>query len=407
MIIVNRITDKKRIEKLKPPILIYGRRKTGKTFFAKEFFSNAYYFFVRRNRSIYFENRNESITYRELTRIIEEFKEKTIIVDEFHRLPDEFLDWLHIKSPKNLVLVTSTLHLVKNLLEKNSPILGLFLEFRMDLIDERDILLNLKEKIKDYKKLIEFSTYLREPMLLKWFGIDLASILKNLKLVIPSLVGEIFAEEEKELSERYEGIIRALSSGKTTLSEITSSLYSNKLIPKQDVSAVKPYLNTLLEIGLVKRIPEYFGKRYYYFVSSPVIDLYYYLDEKYNFSERDLEEKYITEKIPMHVEDFIRELLGKIFGMRTFIINKPNMEVEIALARFKKLKIVGEVKWKKKVSKSEIKKIEEKLEKFKGCRKILVVPSEDAVEKEPEGVEVWDVGKILKEIKNLYNFRLY
>jgi len=50
MIIVNRITDKKRIEKLKPPILIYGRRKTGKTFFAKEFFSDAYYFFVRRNR---------------------------------------------------------------------------------------------------------------------------------------------------------------------------------------------------------------------------------------------------------------------------------------------------------------------------------------------------------------------
>lgn len=305
------------------------------------------------------------------------------------------------------MLVTSTLHLVKNLLEKSSPILGLFLEFRMDLVDERDILLNLKEKIKDYKKLIEFSTYLREPMLLKWFGIDLASILKNLKLVIPSLVGEIFAEEEKELSERYEGIIRALSSGKTTLSAITSSLYSNKLIPKQDVSAVKPYLNTLLEIGLVKRIPEYFGKRYYYFISSPVIDMYYYLDEKYNFSERDLDEKYITEKIPMHVEDFIRELLGKIFGMRTFIINKPNMEVEIALARFKKLKIVGEVKWKRRVSKAEIKEIEEKLEKFKGCRKILVVPSEDAVEKEPKGIEVWDTGKILKEIKNLYNFRLY
>lgn len=317
------------------------------------------------------------------------------------------MDWLHIKSPKKLVLVTSTLHLVKNLLEKSSPILGLFLEFRMDLVDERDILLNLKEKIKDYKKLIEFSTYLREPMLLKWFGIDLASILKNLKLVIPSLVGEIFAEEEKELSERYEGIIRALSSGKTTLSAITSSLYSNKLIPKQDVSAVKPYLNTLLEIGLVKRIPEYFGKRYYYFISSPVIDMYYYLDEKYNFSERDLDEKYITEKIPMHVEDFIRELLGKIFGMRTFIINKPNMEVEIALARFKKLKIVGEVKWKRRVSKAEIKEIEEKLEKFKGCRKILVVPSEDAVEKEPKGIEVWDTGKILKEIKNLYNFRLY
>jgi len=318
-------------------------------------------------------------------------------------LPEEFLDWLHIKSPKNLVLVTSTLHLAKKLLEKSSPILGLFLEYRMDLIDERDILLNLKGKIKDYKKLIEFSTYLREPMLLKWFGISLTSMLKNLKLVIPSLVGEIFAEEGKELSTRYEGIIRALSSGKTTLSEITSSLYYNKLIPKQDVSSVKPYLNTLLEIGLVKRIPKYFGKRYYYYVSSPVIDLYYYLDEKYNFSERELNEKYIIEKIPMHVEDFIRELLGKIFGMRVFLINKPDMEVEIVLTRFKKLRIVGEVKWKKRVSKAEIKKIEEKLEKFKECRKILVVPSKDVVEKEPEEIEVWDVGKILKEMNKLKN----
>jgi len=399
MVIVNRTTDKKRIEKLKPPILVYGRRKTGKTFFVKDFFDDAYYFFVRRNRSIYFENRNESITYKELIRIIDEFKEKTIIVDEFHRLPEEFLDWLHIKSPKNLVLVTSTLHLAKNLLEKSSPILGLFLEFRMDLIDERDILLNLKEKIRDYKRLIEFSTYLREPMLLKWFGISLTSMLKNLKLVIPSLVGEIFAEEEKELSTRYEGIIRALSSGKTTLSEITSTLYSNKLIPKQDVSSVKPYLNTLLEIGLVKRIPEYFGKRYYYFVSSPVVDLYYYLDEKYNFSERDLEEKYIIEKIPMHAEDFLRELLGKIFGMRVFLINKPNLEVDIALVGFQKLKIVGEVKWKKRVGRAEMKEIEEKLGKFKGCRKILIVPSEKALEKELKGIEVWDVERIMEELE--------
>jgi len=37
MIIVNRITDKKRIEKLKPPILIYGRGKTGKTFLRRNF----------------------------------------------------------------------------------------------------------------------------------------------------------------------------------------------------------------------------------------------------------------------------------------------------------------------------------------------------------------------------------
>ena len=236
MIIVNRFEDKKKISKLKLPLFVYGRRKTGKTFFIKNAFKKAYYFFVRRDRSIYFENRNEIINYNELIRIIDEVRNKDIIIDEFHRLPEEFLDYLHAKSPENLLLITSTLHLAKNLLGKRSPILGLFLEYRMDLIDERDILLNLKELIKDGKRLIEFSTYLREPILLRWFGMNLFDILRNLKLVVPSLVGEIFNEEEKELSTRYEGILRALGSGKRTLSEIVSSLYAYKLIDKQDIS---------------------------------------------------------------------------------------------------------------------------------------------------------------------------
>ncbi len=60
-----------------------------------------------------------------------------VIIDEFHRLPNDFLDLLHIRSPNNIVLITSTLHLAKNLLGGKSPILDLFLEFRMDLIDER------------------------------------------------------------------------------------------------------------------------------------------------------------------------------------------------------------------------------------------------------------------------------
>ncbi len=400
MIIVNRFEDKKKISKLKLPLFVYGRRKTGKTFFIKNTFKKAYYFFVRRDRSIYFENRNEIINYNELIRIIDEVRNKDIIIDEFHRLPEEFLDYLHVKSPENLLLITSTLYLAKNLLGKRSPILGLFLEYRMDLIDERDILLNLKELIKDGKRLIEFSTYLREPILLRWFGMNLFDILRNLKLVVPSLVGEIFNEEEKELSARYEGILRALGSGKRTLSEIVSSLYAYKLIDKQDISSIKPYMKTLIEMNLVKRIPDYFRKKYYYFISSPVIDLFYYLDEKYNFSETELDKKYITELVPKHVEWFFRDLLSKIFNMRNFILNRPEMEIDIALADFKKLKVVAEVKWKKIVNKNEIKNIEEKLGKFKNCRKILIVPDENVLDRKPEGVEIWDVKRVLKEIEN-------
>ncbi len=40
-----------------------------------------------------------------------------------------------------------------------------------------------------------------------------------------------------------------------------------------------------------------------------MIDLYY-SDEKYNFSEVDLSRKYFSEKIPLHVEMFFRDLFS-------------------------------------------------------------------------------------------------
>lgn len=60
----------------------------------------------------------------------------------------------------------------------------------------------------------------------------------------------------------------------------------------------------------------------------------------------------------------------------------------------------AEVKWKRNVSRSEIKRIEEKLRKSKKCREILIVQTYNALEKEPEGIEIWDVERVLKEVKN-------
>jgi len=88
--------------------------------------------------------------------------------------------------------------------------------------------------------------------------------------------------------------------------------------------------------------------------------------------------------------------------MRTFIINKPEMEVDIVLVEFKKLKVVAEIKWKNNVSRSEIKRAEEKLKKFKDCKKILIVPEISVVEKEPKEIEIWDVKRILEEIKRIH-----
>lgn len=404
IMIIYRFDDVKRIKKLGLPLLVYGRRKTGKTFLVKQVFSDAIYFFVRRDKTIYYEKRKENINYSELIRIIEETK-KVIIVDEFHRLPSEFLDYLHAKAPKNLILVTSTLNLARKLIAKNSPILGLFLEFRLDLITEKDILINLVKKLKklrgNEKELIETCVYLREPILIRFFNNNLWETLKALKFTIPALIGEIFSEEQKELSDRYEGILRAIALGKNNLSEITSYLYSYGLIDKQDTGAIKQYIKNLIDIGLVKRIKDYFKNRYYYFISSPIIDLYYYLDEKYNFSETELDKKYFNEKLRKHVEFFFRDLLTKILKKRPLIINKPNLEVDIALADFKKLRVVAEVKWKNKISKEEIRQIEEKLNNFNNfdCEKVLIVPDKKIIKQSLKDIKIWDVSYILKLVE--------
>ena len=122
-----------------------------------------------------------------------------------------------------------------------------------------------------------------------------------------------------------------------------------------------------------------------------MIDAYFYLDEKYNFSEEQISQKQILDVLenitPRYIEDFVRVFLAKQWSLSPKKIVSPNLEVDIALTRFKKLEIVGEVKWKKKISRKEVMHIEEKLTEF-SCRKILVVPNKKSLEFTPNNIEV-------------------
>ena len=409
MISITRYEDLKRWKMVGKWVLVYGRRKTGKSYFVKNFVKHDKYFFIGRGGKI-LEGDN-AISYDIFLReVFENLKNnKTIVIDEIQRLPEEFHDRLHASGIKgNLIAISSTLWIAKKLLGKRSPLLGLFSEFKMDIIDERDILINLAPKIKDYKTLIEVCTYLREPLLIPLWEANKESFLNSIaistKLSVPALIGEIFSEEERELSAVYEGVLKAVADGKRVSGEIAQYLYSLRLIPYQNPSFVHPYLKSLFELGLLKKIKVFGRKKYYYYNSSPVIDLFYYLDAKYGFSERDISpqqiEKISLERIPFHVEQFFRNLLSKLFGLWSEIISKPEYEIDIALTDFKKLKVIAEVKWKNRVNKKEIEKIEEVFSNF-DCRKILIVPDRKALEKEPKGIEVWDVRTILTKIKNI------
>ncbi len=387
-------------------IFVYGRRKTGKSFFVKNFVKWDRYFLIGRGREIFEDTRK--IPYDAFVEILPKLlkENKTVVIDEIQRLPDEFQDLLHASSHEgNLIAISSTLFMARKLLGAKSPLLGLFLEFKMGLIDERDILINLSKHIRDPRNLVEVAVYLREPWLVhiwennkeKFFDV----LLSSTRLTVPALMGEIFKEEDKELTSMYEGVLKAIADGKRVSGAITNYLYSMRLISAQNPSLVHPYLKILRELGMLEKIKVFGKKKYFYYHTSPLTDLFYYLDAKYGFGERDVSDEQLkralTEKLPLHVEQFFRNLLAGYFGLWKEIIVGRDYEIDIALTDFHKLKVVAEVKWKNRVSREEIRKIEDVLNKF-NCKRILIVPNRDVLEREPEGIEVWDVGKILEMI---------
>ena len=404
MISIIRFSDLERFKNTGKWVLLYGRRKVGKSYFIKNFVKYDVYYFVGRNGIIFTDD--STLSYETFAResIQKLERGETVVIDELQRLPKEFLDLLHKTGVKGrLIAISSTLWLTKEFIGKSSPLLGLFSEFKMSLIDERDILKNLKEKIRDKKKLLEHAIFLREP----WFipiweeTEDFFKAFPNIiKLTVPSLIGEIFTEEERTYSRIYDSILKAIADGKQISTEIASQLYSSKLIPAQDPSLIHPYLKILEGIGILEKIKIYGKNKYYYKHSSPVMDYYYYLDAKYGISEREIQEKQVEkvliEKIPHYAEQFIAKLLSKAMGLWYEKIVEKDYEIDIALTDFRKLIAVVEVKWRENVTGKEIRLIEEKLMKFP-CRKILFVPNKEELPREPKNIEVWDVNTIISD----------
>ncbi len=404
MNILIRNIDIKRWKRVGKRVLVYGRRKVGKTFFIKNFTKWDKFFLIKRDGSALDLNTGNTLDYSSLKSYILENKEKRIVLDEFQRLPEDFLDWLQAYgSDLNLVLITSVLWISRRILGEGSPILGLFSEFKMDLVDERDVINFLKEKLNG-KDLIETAIYLREPWIIPLFSYnikeDIPSILIEEKNTIERLIGETFREEEREFSKVYFSILTAISSGKNKSGEITAFLFSRKIIKRQDPSLIQTYLKVLTNIGLIEKIPVFNKKYYYYIQKSPILDLYFYLEGKYGFSEIEIPKEEVKrvflEQLPKHVEAFLSNLFSKIFGMRKGKIIEKDFEIDIALSSFRRIEKIFKVKWKRKVDHSEIKEIRRKLEKVEAKDKYIIVPDKKGLEAMPEGIKVLDSEDIIK-----------
>ncbi|KAA0006134.1 MAG: hypothetical protein FE039_00445 [Thermoplasmata archaeon] len=392
------------IKKIKKWILIFGRRKTGKTFLVENFLTYDEYFFVKRDRSIISKKDRKEIAYDTLIALIERelANRKTIVIDEFHRLGDTFLDFIqYTKKNGKLILISSTLFLSKKMFSSKSPILGFFAEVPIPIISLKDTLNHLKKHKINKKQLLELSIFLREPLAIEYFNQNedprksIANVIMHSINTVPALIGEIFIEEERSISAIYEGILRAIANGKTVSGEISSYLFSRKLLKKDDPSVVQQYLRNLMEFGIIKRIKVYGKNKLVYKHVSPLSRIYYYADEKYNISERKISvkemERIINEILPRIVEDNVREFISEKYGFEETLFEAKDCEVDGCLLKFKKPEIALEIKWGKKI---DIQMVEDNLKKIKAKKKLLFVPEKKefkTIKREIDIIDVFDL----------------
>jgi len=403
MMIIERSNELGKIKEINKWILIYGRRKTGKTFLIKNFVKYDEYFFIKTNRNILTKDSN-SISYETFIEVLRLSLDsnKTVVVDEFQRLPTDFFDFLHfMEIHGKLILITSTLFLTKKLINSNSPLLGLFAEIPIGLISLEDTLKALSVFNYSKKERLETAILLREPIAIDFFDENkgpreiIAEIVLMSMKSIPALIGEIFFEEQRVLSAIYEGILRGIAIGKINSGELTNYLFSKKLLQKDDPSVIQQYLTNLISFGILKKIEIFNKKRFVYKLTSPLLRIYYYADEKYNLSERRVTEKelapIVDELIPRIVEDSIRETFAEKYGLRESVVEAKDYDIDCCLLKFKKPQIAMEVKWKT-LDKTNIVKSEETLNKIDAPRKILFVQDKTKIKSH---LELFDVNDLM------------
>ncbi len=391
MMIIRRYREEERWKHTGPWRLVYGRRKTGKSFFVREFTEWGRYYFVLPNGSLRDVVSGKELSLDALIAILPDLLDEGIVVDEFQRLGRNFPEVLHsIGRRGKLTLITSSKYYAREMLSGRSPLLGLVSPFPMGLISPSDVLKACKN--------LELAVFIREPWLV---GIvrELGDVVSHINLV-PALLGEIFKEEERKLTDTYEAILLGISRGANTHGELRSFL-SGKI---KEANSLSSYLKIMEEIDLIKKVKVWGNTRYryMYFHASPVVDFYYYL-YRFGYPEVMLPlrtlERYLRSRLPHYIEAFVREFLSEYFGLPEGIYIERSREeiteIDVALGR-KRIEVVAEVKWKERLTRKEVREIEEKLGRFEEARKILFVKDVSGV---PETeLEVWDVER-MREVK--------
>jgi hypothetical protein len=401
------------IREIRGWMLVYGRRKVGKTYLLKHFVKWDAYFLVRRDGTVLCEGipQKRVDDIRVFSSIIEALigENKTIIIDEYQRLPPEFFDEVALAHPNGKLIlsgsVVSTLH---KFFGTSSPMLGLLAEYKLGLISPSDAL-SATKTLREHS--VDYAAFIRDPWVIPKFSYgeimdDLYAIAVRFRGAVPRLVGEAFQEENRMLTKTYEAIIREIGAGYWNAGDIAHSLSNKRVIERDDSRLIHPFLANLVSMDLVEETYIHPGKKKKYQLKSPVFWLFYYLVDKHKIessdevSPREVEEN-IRRSRNFIVQNFIADLFAESLDGRKECSFSPEIDIIITQGRNRSPILVGEVKWGKWKA-SEARAFLDKVSNF-SCRKVFVV--RDKKDVKIEGVDILDWKDLQKLASSLENSR--
>lgn len=317
------------LKRAKSWLLVYGRRKTGKTFLLRNCVNWTLYLTATRTGEVVMEQGGEvelAPVREALDKVLKELRKGgKIVIDEFQRLSSSWLDVLasaKANARGQLILCGSSLAVVRKIFGERSPLLGLIAPFKVELAAFEDTY-NAFHDMK-FRQAIEWATIARDPWILGLVnpaGNPDAFLARNYKILAPSapgLIGEVFLEEERSLTRLYDATLRLLADGYWSSATIAAKLYEQGLIQSPSQSVVTGVLNVLVSMGLVDKIPLWRsrGARTFYKHKSSLLALLLYIEERYASIGAEPSPEAINARLGIEVQFALGEVLARWKGLR-------------------------------------------------------------------------------------------
>lgn len=439
-------------------LVLYGRRRVGKTELVKQFLKgikNHFYFYVevtQKSEILNYiskaveEQLDEKISFKDFYEFLDYISKRTdkepfvLVIDEFQRFLDiapEYISSLQnawdskLKHKKILILLLgSSIGMIQKIMNSRAGALyGRAQKIKVSPFRYSDFRLMFKE-LSEEEKVFTYSVFGGTPDYLDKFKKIEGDIYERIfELVLKK--GAVLYEEPKNLLEyenvrihaKYNAILAAISSGKETMKEIKD--FSS--IPSETMPAYLSRLDELLDLVGKKdpvlgkeRLGRYqmkdnFFKFWYKFILPNQTPL--------NLGNTKLVLDLIKENLNGYVgrvfEDIARELLilyntKEIKGLKLNFENigswwdRDGNEIDILAYNLKEKNfLIGEVKWTNKPLDIDIiEELEKKLKYFhnKGTFNFIFISKSGFTEKALKKMEDMKAVHLdLKEIKELFN----